>query len=187
MSTPPDQEEWVDRSEGKRPRRRHPRPSGRLGFTGDRAWTTRRAVAAVKAAWRGQRPHLPAVDHRARAVAAVDWGEGPKVLGPDGRARGRCCSARGWRGRGYSVVIPTWGPEPAGRWWRAWTPPSAPGRVPSYVLTDNARTVTIDHVAGAGAPPRPGDRGQELRHDGPHVRVPYDPQSAGRGPRPRSR
>ncbi len=46
------------------------------------------------------------------------------------------------------------------------------GGVPSYVLTDNARTVTIDHVAGV--PVRHPDLVTVARHyphDGPYVRA----------------
>ena len=53
------------------------------------------------------------------------------------------------------------------------------GGVPSYVLTDNARTVTIDHVAGV--PVRHPDLVAVARHYGTtvHTCVPYDPQSKG--------
>ncbi|WP_425474998.1 Mu transposase domain-containing protein, partial [Fodinibacter luteus] len=50
---------------------------------------------------------------------------------------------------------------------------------PAYVLTDNARTVTIDHVAGV--PVRHPDLVAVARHYGTtvHTCVPYDPQSKG--------
>jgi hypothetical protein len=63
------------------------------------------------------------------------------------RAGGRCCSARGWRGR-FRVVVPL----------RDKTLPSVVigldralrcfGGAPPYVLTDNEKTVSVDHVCG---------------------------------------
>ncbi|MFX0538187.1 hypothetical protein ACQBAT_02795 [Ornithinimicrobium sp. Y1847] len=92
-------EEWVDRSEGKaRADVIHARLVG-LGFTGTER-TTRRAVAAVKAAWRAgnARTYRPWITEPGLWLQ-FDWGEGPKVPGQDGLGA-RCCSARGWPGRG---------------------------------------------------------------------------------------
>jgi hypothetical protein len=92
-------EEWVDRSEGKvRADIIHERLEG-LGFSGDER-TTRRAVAEAKAAWRAghRRTYRPWIAEPGLWLQ-FDWGVGPVVPGPDGRGR-RCCSARGWRGRG---------------------------------------------------------------------------------------
>jgi hypothetical protein len=69
-----------------------------MGFAGDER-TTRRAVAVVKQAYREALPSVPALDHRARVVAAVRLGRRPIVFGPDGRPRRTLCSAPGWPGR----------------------------------------------------------------------------------------
>ena len=60
----------------------------------------------------------------------------------------RCCSARGWPGRRFRVVVPL----------RDKTLPSvvigidralrAFGGAPTYLLTDNEKTVSVDHVCG---------------------------------------
>lgn len=66
------------------------------------------------------------------------------------------------------------------RSWPAWTPPLRRlGGVPTYALTDNERTVSVDHVAGIAV------RHPEIvavgRHYGMTIRtcVPADPQSKG--------
>ncbi len=53
------------------------------------------------------------------------------------------------------------------------------GGVPAYVLTDNAKTVTIDHVAGV--PVRHPELVKVARHYGTtvHTCVPFDPESKG--------
>lgn len=77
-----------------------------------------------------------------------DWGAGPKVPGPDGIMRSTLlfCARLAWSR--YRVVIPVWDQ----------TLPTLIacldatlrrfGGVPTYALTDNPRTVSIDHVAG---------------------------------------
>ena len=105
---------------------------------------------------------------------------GPVGLGPrpdDRRPARRICSARGWRGRRFRVVIPAWDrtmPTVIGCLDRAMR---AFGGVPTYWLTDNERTVTIEHVAGiavrhplivAGRPPLRG-HGRDVRAGGPGV------------------
>ena len=46
------------------------------------------------------------------------------------------------------------------------------GGAPTYLLTDNEKTVTIEHVAGiAGAPPDDGRRRPPLRLQGRDVRA----------------
>src|SRR6266851_1239921 len=80
-------EEWVERSKGKvRADKVHERLVT-MGFAGDER-TTRRAVAAARARWRaGHARTVPAVGHRAWAVASVGLGKGPRVPGPDGTLR----------------------------------------------------------------------------------------------------
>lgn len=172
-------EEWVDRSEGKaRADVIHARLVG-LGFTGTER-TTRRAVAAVKAAWRAgnARTYRPWITEPGLWLQ-FDWGAGPKVPGPDGRARGTLlfCAWLAWSR--YRVVIPTWDQSLATLVACLDATFRTLGGVPSYVLTDNAKTVTIDHVAGV--PVRHPDLVAVARHYGTtvHTCVPYDPQSKG--------
>jgi hypothetical protein len=71
-----------------------------MGFTGDER-TTRRAVAAAKAVYaeghrRWYRPWIT----EPGLWLQFDWGYGPVVFGPTAGHGPRCCSARGWRGRG---------------------------------------------------------------------------------------
>ncbi|MDQ6797550.1 MAG: IS21 family transposase [Actinomycetota bacterium] len=136
-------EEWVERSQGRiradvvadklRP----------LGFGGSER-TVRRAVAEAKQHWaRGRRrvyrPWIP----EPGMWAQWDWGEGPVV---GGRRTSLFCAWLAWSR--YRVVIPTWDhtlPTVVACLDRAMR---AFGGVPTYWLTDNERTVTIDHVAG---------------------------------------
>ena len=100
-------EEWVDRSEGKvRADIAHERLAA-MGFTGNER-TTRRAVAAAKARWRAghRRTYRPWITEPGLWLQ-WDWGKGPVVPGPDGTLRPRCCSARGWRGRGSGWCCPS--------------------------------------------------------------------------------
>lgn len=172
-------EEWVERSHGKaRADVIHARLVG-LGFTGTEG-TTRRAVAQLKAAWRAgnRRTYRPWITEPGLWLQ-FDWGAGPRVPGPEGRLRPTLlfCAWLAWSR--YRVVIPTWDQ----------TLPSLVacldatlrtiGGVPAYVLTDNAKTVTIDHVAGV--PVRHPDLVTTARHYGTtvHTCVPYDPESKG--------
>ena len=72
-----------------------------MGFTGDER-TTRRAVAAAKAAYAGRAPaRLSAVDHRAGVCGCSSTGAPGRSCSAPMVGRGRrCCSAPGWRGRG---------------------------------------------------------------------------------------
>jgi hypothetical protein len=77
------------------------------------------------------------------------------------------------------VVIPAWGQQLGTLTWRIDQALRAAGGAPAYLLTDNARTVTMDHVAGIAV------RHPEMvalgRHYGCTVQtcVPFDPQSKG--------
>lgn len=139
----PKVEEWVERSQGKvRADVVHDKLQA-LGYTGsDR--TTRRAVAQVKAAWRvGRvRVHRPWVTEPGMWLQ-YDFGEGPRV---GGVATILFCAWLAWSR--FRVVIAL----------RDRTLPSVfaaldatfrrLGGVPTYVLTDNEKTVTTEHVAG---------------------------------------
>ena len=136
-------EEWVDRSNGKiRADVCHDKLEA-LGFDGsDR--TVRRAVAELKASWRAGRRRV----YRPWIVepgmwAQWDWGQGPVL---DGRVVNLFCAWLAWCR--HRVVIPTWDRtlptviaclDTSMRVW---------GGAPTYWLTDNERTVSIDHVAG---------------------------------------
>ena len=136
-------EEWVVRSNG---RIRADVVAGKLevvGFGGSER-TVRRAVAALKANYRAgrrrvYRPWLP----EPGMWAQWDWGQGPRVTG---RATNLFCAWLAWSR--HRFVVPTWDrtlPTLIGCLDRAMR---AFGGVPTYWLTDNERTVTIDHVAG---------------------------------------
>ncbi len=139
----PKVEEWVDKSKGKiRADRIHEKLLG-LGFTGSER-TTRRAVAKVKRAWRlgNTRVHRPWISEPGLWLQ-YDFGDGPVI---DGAKTVLFCAWLAWSR--YRVVLAI----------RDKSAPSVQaaldvtfrrlGGAPTYVLTDNEKTVTIDHVAG---------------------------------------
>lgn len=150
-----------------------------MGFAGDQR-TTRRAVAVAKQAWRDghRRGYRPWITEPGLWVQ-FDWGAGPIVFGPDGRPRHTMlfCAWLAWSR--FRVVIPTWDR-------RMGTLLSCPdttlrrfGGVPSFALTDNEKTVTVEHVAGV--PVRHPSIVAAGRHYGltVHTCVPCDPESKG--------
>ena len=162
-------EEWVERSKGKiRADMAHEKLVA-LGFAGSER-TTRRAVAAGEEGLRGWAgPGAPAVGDRAGDVAAVRLRRRPA----SSTGSRRCCSWPGWPGRRFRVVI-------ALRDQTAAVGVRRPGPsrfrllggAPTYVLTDNEKTVTVEHVAGV--PVRnPQMRGVRpaLRGHGAHLRA----------------
>lgn len=167
-------EELVDRSSAKiRADKVHERLVA-MGFPGDER-TTRRAVAETKTAWRAghRRRYRPWVPEPGMWLQ-FDWGEGPRI---GGRRTCLFCAWLAWSR--YRVVIPTWDR----------TLPTVlacvdatlrrVGGVPTYLLTDNEKTVTIEHVAGV--PIRHPEMVAAGRHYGCVVQscVPYDPESKG--------
>ena len=167
-------EEWVDRSDGKiRADVCYDKLVG-LGYSGsDR--TVRRAVAEAKASLKAGRRRV----YRPWIVepgmwAQWDWGQGPTV---GGRGTNLWCAWLAWCR--HRVVIPTWDrtlPTVIGcldSSMRAW------GGCPTYWLTDNERTVTIDHVAGI--PVRHPTIVAAGKHYGVTIAtcVPADPESKG--------
>ncbi|MFI6273673.1 IS21 family transposase [Streptomyces sp. NPDC050988] len=173
-------EEWVERSQGRvRADKLHERLV-LLGFAGDER-TTRRAVAKAKERWKAghRRTYRPWITEPG-LWAQFDWGQGPKVPGPgDGEPRETLlfCAWLAWSR--FRVVIPTWDRtlptvisclDSALRQF---------GGAPTYVLTDNERTVTVDRVAGV--PVRHPQVVAAGRHYGlqVHTCVPFDPESKG--------
>ncbi len=167
-------EELVERSGGRiRADVVHERLAA-LGFEGHER-TTRRAVREAKAAYRAgrRRTYRPWITEPGMWLQ-FDWGKGPEV---DGRPTLLFCAWLAWSR--FRVVIPTWDR----------TLPSllscldatlrAIGGAPTYLLTDNERTISIDRIAGVAV------RHPEIvaagRHYGCQVLacVPFDPESKG--------
>ena len=136
-------EEWVERSHAKIRADWAFDKLKALGFEGsDR--TVRRAVAEVKANHRrGRRRVYRRWIPEPGMWAQWDWGAGPVIAG---RRTNLFCAWLAWSR--FRVVIATWDRTlPAviacvDRAMRAF------GGAATYWLTDNERTVTIDHVAG---------------------------------------
>jgi len=145
-----------------------------LSFSGDER-TTRRAVAEAKAAYdaghrRTYRPWVP----EPGMWAQFDWGAGPVVAG-----RQTClfCAWLAWSR--FRVVIPTWDRTLGTALACVDAMLRRIGAAPTYLLTDNERTVSIDHVAGIAV--RHPEMVAAGRHYGMTVAtcVPFDPQSKG--------
>jgi transposase len=145
-----------------------------MGFGGDER-TTRRAVAAAKAAWaegrrRTYRPWIP----EPGMWAQYDWAKGPDVCG-----RGTClfCAWLAWSR--FRVVIPTWDRTLGTTIACIDAMLRRFGAAPTYLLTDNERTVTVDRVAGL--PVRHPEMVAAGRHYGMAIEtcVPYDPETKG--------
>ena len=167
-------EEWVDRSRGRiRADVAHQRLVA-MGYRGSER-TTHRAVAEAKRRWR--------VEHGRRTRPWVtepglwmqwDYGDGPMVAG---RATVLLCAWLAWSR--FRVVVPLWDRTMAGvvmgldRVLRAF------GGAPTYALTDNERTVSVDHVCGIAV--RNPQIVAVARHYGLSIAtcVPADPESKG--------
>lgn len=167
-------EEWVERSHGKvRADVCHDKLEA-MGYGGSER-TTRRAVAEVKEAYRKgkRRVYRPWVPEPGMWFQ-WDWAQGPKA---GGRGTELFCTWLAWSR--YRVVLPVWDS----------TYPTlvscldatlrAFGGVPTYGLTDNEKTVTVEHVAGV--PVRNPDMLMAARHYGFTVAtcVPADPETKG--------
>lgn len=167
-------EEWVDRSNGRVRADVVFEKLCAVGFAGsDR--TVRRAVATVKAnhAVGRRRVYRPWVTEPGM-WAQWDWGQGPTIAS---RVTSLFVAWLAWCR--LRVVIPTWDrtlPTVIGcldRSMRIF------GGVPTYWLTDNERTVTIDHVAGVAV--RHPMIVEAANHYGVTIAtcVPADPESKG--------
>lgn len=167
-------EQWVELSKGKiRADVAHLKLKD-MGFEGSER-TTRRAVAEAKDAYakghrRIYRPWIP----EPGMWFQFDWGDGPDVAG---RRTSLWCAWLAWSR--FRVVIPTWDRK---------LPTVIAcidetlrhfGGVPTYALTDNEKTVTVDRVATI--PVRHPTIVAAGRHYGISVRTcqPHDPESKG--------
>jgi hypothetical protein len=167
-------EEKVDRSKGKiRADVAHEMITA-MGYAGSER-TTRRAVAGIKRAYfagqrRVHRPWIP----EPGMWAQYDFGDGPRI---GGAATILFCFWVAWSR--FRVVLPlldkSW-PSVAGA---IGTALRQVGGVPTYLLTDNEKTVTVEHVAGL--PVRNPAAIAFGRHYGLAIAtcVPYDPASKG--------
>jgi transposase len=167
-------EELVERSEGDiRGDVVHERLVA-MGFEGtDR--TTRRAVADAKRHFAAGRRRVfrPWITEPGGWLQ-FDWGSGPTIAG---RATLLFCAWLAWSR--FRVVIPVWDRTlPTVLSCLDETFRRLEG-IPSYVLTDNEKTVTAEHVAGV--PVRHPDMAAAGRHYGTQITtcVPADPESKG--------
>lgn len=166
--------ELVERSKGKvRADKVHERLVA-MGCLGSER-TTRRAVARAKAAWRAghgriTRPWIP----EPGLWMQWDYGDGPMI---DGQKTSLFCAWLAWSR--YRVVLPLIDRTlpsvvmALDRTLRAF------GGAPTYALTDNEKTVTVDHVCGIAV--RNPKIVAASRHYGLTVAscVPADPESKG--------
>jgi hypothetical protein len=136
-------EELVDRSKGRvRADKVHERLVA-MGYRGSER-TRRRAVAEAKRAWRGEhgrrtRPWVPEPGLWMR----WDYADGPEA---GGRASSLLCAWLAWSR--YRVVLPLLDRTLASVVLALARALRRFGGAPTYALTDNERTVTVDHVCG---------------------------------------
>jgi transposase len=167
-------EELVDRSSGKiRADVVHRRLTA-MGYQGSER-STRRVVAEAKAAWRAghRRTYRPWIPEPGMWLQ-WDWGEGPRIGGR--RTQLFCCWLAWSR---FRVVLPSWDQGLGSLTGCLDRALRVIGGVPAYLLTDNPRTVTVEHVAGI--PVRHPDMVALGRHYGAVVQTcqPFDPESKG--------
>jgi transposase len=170
----PKVEEWVEASKGKiRADKVHERLVP-MGYAGTER-TTRRAVAEVKTAWRAgnRRTYRPWVPEPGMWLQ-FDWGEGPRI---GGRRTGLFCAWLAWSR--FRVVVPVWDQTLGTLVSCVDMTLRRLGGAPTYVLTDNAKTVTVEHIAGVAV--RHPEMVAAGRHYGCVVATcrPYDPESKG--------
>ncbi len=139
----PKVEEWVENSRGKVRADVAQEKLLALGFTGSER-TTRRAVAAVKKAYRlgNTRVHRPWVTEPGMWLQ-YDFGDGPVI---DGRRTVLMCAWLAWSR--FRVVLPILDKSSPSVFAALDTALRRLGGAPTYLLTDNEKTVTVDHVAG---------------------------------------
>ncbi|MCA1677724.1 MAG: IS21 family transposase [Actinobacteria bacterium] len=167
-------EELVERSRGKiRADRAHEKLVA-MGYLGSER-TTRRAVAEAKRRFRQEhgrktRPWVP----EPGLWLQWDYGEGPKVAG---RSTVLFCGWLAWSR--FRVVVPLWDKTLASVVMALDRTLRRFGGAPTYALTDNERTVSIDQVCGIAV--RNPKIVSAARHYGLTIAtcVPADPQSKG--------
>ena len=154
-------EEWVDRSRGQDPRRR--RASASWSRWAIWARSARRAARSPRRSGAGA-PSTGGA--RGRGSPSRGCGcSGTTATGRRSPGARRCCSARGWRGAGSGSCCALWDrtmPSVVMALDRALR---AFGGAPTYALTDNERTVSIDHVCGDRGP-QPADRRRSVATTG---------------------
>ena len=172
-------EEWVDRSKGHvRADVVHERLVA-VGFAGDER-TTRRAVAEAKTRWRAgrRRTYRPWITEPGM-WCQFDWGVGPAVpfAGGPPRATLLFCLWLAWSR--FRVVIPTWDRTLPTLLSCIDTSLRRLGGAPTYALTDNEKTVTVEHIAHVAV--RHPEVVAAGRHYGMQVAtcVSFDPESKG--------
>jgi len=170
----PKLEELVERSKGKiRADVAHEKITA-MGYAGSER-TTRRAVARLKEAWRAgrRRVHRPWIPEPGM-WAQYDFGDGPLA---GGAATVLFCLWLAWCR--FRVVVPLLDKSQASVQSAIDVALRRIGGVPTYLLTDNEKTVTIEHIAGI--PVRNRAAVEFGRHYGLTVAtcVPYDPASKG--------
>ena len=167
-------EELVDRSSGRIRADVVHRKLTAMGYGGSER-TTRRAVAEAKASWRAghRRTYRPWIPEPGMWLQ-WDWGEGPRIGGR--RTQLFCCWVAWSR---FRVVLPAWDQSLGSLTACLDRALRVVGGAPAYLLTDNAKTVTIEHVAGI--PVRHPDMVALGRHYGCTVQTcrPFDPESKG--------
>lgn len=145
-----------------------------MGFTGGER-TTRRVVAQVKQAFAAGRRRVfrPWITEPGLWLQ-WDWGEGPRIR--DRRTQ-LWCAWLAWSR--FRVVIPVWDKTLPTIVSCLDTTLRRIGGVPTYALTDNERTVSIDHIARI--PVRNPELVEVARHYGLTIRtcIPADPQTKG--------
>lgn len=167
-------EELVERSNGKiRADVVHDKLAA-MGFEGSQR-TTRRAVAEAKQAFGAgrRRVYRPWIAEPG-VWLQFDWAAGPPV---GGRATLLFCAWLAWSR--FRVVIPTWDRTLATTLSCLDATLRRVGGAPTYVLTDNEKTVTTEHIAGV--PVRHPDMAAAGRHYGVVITTcaPADPESKG--------
>jgi transposase len=166
--------EWIDRSQGRiRADRVHDK-LGALGYQGS-SRTTRRVVAALKAKWRREshRAYKPWIPEPGLWLQ-WDYGDGPTI---DGAKTVLFCAWLAWSR--FRVIIPLGDrtlPSVVAALDRTFR---ILGGAPTYLLTDNEKTVTDRHVARL--PVRNSRMVSAAVYYGVSIRtcVPADPESKG--------
>jgi hypothetical protein len=167
-------EEWMDRSEGRIRADVVPTSWWRWGSPAPSAppagWSPQRGRRGGPGTGGWFRPWVP----EPGLWLPFDWGDGPKIAG-----RKTLLSARGWPGHGSAWWSrPGTGRCPTLLGWLDTTLRRL-GGARTYALTDNEKTVTVEHIARV--PIRHPDVVAAGRYYGMTIRtcVPADPQSKG--------